>query len=109
MNKSERKYGSIPEWAKTGVIDVKNYHFRAEAHAARKSQERGGVHPTISLDSSDFQLWRRYFDVHLGGRPCVFRMLVDKAISEMTLPEQVPQWFDPSFDPSPVPIPFGPR
>jgi hypothetical protein len=28
-------------------------------------------------------------------------MLVDASIREMTVPEEMPQWFDPSFEPTP--------
>lgn len=31
----------------------------------------------------------------------VFQMLIDASIREMTVPEEMPQWFDPSFEPTP--------
>lgn len=89
----------MPDWAKTGPIDVRNYSFRAEAHCALKSAERTGIHPVITLDSGEFPAWQEYFDRHLGGRPKAFAMMLDATIREMTVPEQVPQWFDPSFAP----------
>jgi len=98
---AERKFGSMPEWAKLGPIDVRNYNFRAEAHCARASGGRGGIHPTITRNSSDFAVWNEYFRRHLGGLPLPFKMLMDGDIREMTVPETVPQWFDPSFVPDP--------
>jgi hypothetical protein len=89
----------MPDWAKTGPIDVRNYDYRAEKHCADKSKSRDGMHPTIALESPDFRLWLEYFDRWLGGRPLCFRMLMDATIKEMTVPEPVPQWFDPSFVP----------
>lgn len=89
----------MPEWAQTGPIGPKNYNFRAEAHCAGKSGTRGGNHPTITLQDPNFVLWQEYFDRHLGGRPKAFKMLLDVSIKEMTVPEPVPQWFDPSFTP----------
>jgi hypothetical protein len=62
---------------------------------------REGVHPTISLASPEKLAWHEYFDRHLGGRPLAFQMFLDGGIREMTLPEQLPQWFDPSFTTEP--------
>jgi hypothetical protein len=97
-HESNRKFGAMPEWAKTGPITVENYSYRAEAHCALKSAEREGIHPTITIESEAFPAWRNYFDQHLDGRPLIFRMLVDSVIREMTAPEPVPQWFDASFN-----------
>lgn len=96
---SERTYGSMPEWAANGPIDSKNYAFRAERHCRDKSSQRQGAHPVITRESKEFPLWEQFFDGWLGGRPLSFEMLVDATIKEMTVPEQVPQWFDPSFVP----------
>jgi hypothetical protein len=99
MKPNERKFGEMPFWAKTGPIDHRNYSYRAEAHCARKSRERDGMHPTIKRDGPTIRLWKEYFDRHLGGRPKAFKMLMDGSIMEMTVPEETPQWFDPSFEP----------
>jgi hypothetical protein len=100
MVKSERKLGVIPEWAKTGPISAKNYHYRAELHCATKSAQRSGEHPTINLESPDILIWQEYFDRWLSGRPRAFELLLDATIREMTVPEPIPQWFDPSFVPT---------
>jgi hypothetical protein len=97
---STRKFGEVPEWAKTGAISLANYPYRAEAHCALKSRDRGGMHPTITRTSPDFVTWVEYFRLHLGGDPLSLQMLMDASMVEMTVPELVPQWFDPSFTPS---------
>lgn len=51
----------------------------------------------ISLKSPEFQAWQQYFEQHLEGRPTAFKMLLTGAIENMTVPEQLPQWFDISF------------
>jgi hypothetical protein len=96
---AERAFGTMPDWARTGPIDLRNYNYRAEKHCADRSAARGGEHPTVTLTSPDFMLWREYFDRHLGGRPWAFKALLDGRINSMTLPEQQPQRFDPSFVP----------
>jgi hypothetical protein len=101
MAKRPREFGKVPEWSKTGPIDLRNYPFRVEMHCSSKTGDRAGNHPSLKLDSPDFLAWQEYFEQHLRGRPTAFSMLVDKAIEEMTVPEQVPQWFDPSFTPHP--------
>ncbi len=58
------------------------------------------MHPTITRESQEFAIWRDYFDRHLDGRPWCFKALAGGTIAEMTIPEQFPQWFDPSFSPS---------
>ena len=100
---TQRKSRAIPEQAKMGPIDLKNYSFRAEAHCALKSPGRQGAHPAIKAGSKEFWLWNEYFDRWLGGRPFVFKMLLDAepGAREMTVPEAEPQWFDPSFQPTP--------
>lgn len=102
MRKStERKYGEIPEWAKAGEIGLRNYDLRVEAHNAERSAKRGGSHPIITRKSTEFRLWHEYFARHLGGFPWAFQALLDEKIESMTLPEQEPQWFDPSFAATP--------
>jgi hypothetical protein len=91
----------MPEWAKSGPVNGRNYSYRAESHCALKSSGRNGEHPTIKLESPEFLAWHQYFDQHIGQRPRIFQMLLDKTIREMTVPEPVPQWFDPSFTPNP--------
>lgn len=98
----QRKFGTIPEWAKTGPIGLRNYPYRAEQHCSVQGQKRNGLHPTITHNGPDFPLWHQYFERHLGGRPTAFEMLLSQAINEMTVPEPVPQWFDPSFVPDPT-------
>jgi hypothetical protein len=58
------------------------------------------MHPVITHESKEFVVWQEYFDRWLGGRPKAFAMLCDGSIREMTVPEQVPQWFDTSFVPT---------
>lgn len=99
MRTKERQFGAIPEWAKTGPIDGRNYCYRAEAHCARKTVERQGLHPTIERGSDEFKLWLEYFDRHLRQRPVVFQALIDGDVREFTVPEARPMWFDPSFIP----------
>lgn len=97
LKTKERLFGAMPPWAKTGPIDLRNYNYRAEAHCADRSKDRDGLHPTISLESAELPAWSQYFERHLGGHPRAFQLLLDGTIVEMTLPEQEPQWFDPSF------------
>jgi hypothetical protein len=101
MSTKERKFGEIPDWAKTGPIDRLNYSCRAEKHCAVHGVTREGSHPTIKRGDPNFRLWAEYFDRHLGGRPMAFAMLCEGSIKEMTVPEPTPQWFDPSFTPTP--------
>lgn len=61
--------------------------------------KRPAEHPTISPGTTEFALWFQYFQRHLGGLPWAMRALLDRKISAMTVPETVPQWFDPSFEP----------
>lgn len=99
--RTERAYGAIPEWAKTGMITLRNYPYRAELHCFERSGERKGTHPTVKLENPEGKLWRQYFEVHLGGLPHCMVMLITERIIEMTVPEPVPMWFDPSFEPDP--------
>ena len=101
MDTPQRKFGAMPDWAKTGSISARNYAFRAEACCAAKSALRDGQHPTIMRDSPEFAAWQEYFDRWLHHRPVVFRMLLEASGREMTVPEQWPQWFDSSFTPTP--------
>jgi hypothetical protein len=100
----ERQLGEVPEWSKTGPIDQANYGYRAELHCLEKSAQRKGAHPTIKIDTDDFPVWRQYFEAHLGFVPVVMQAMLlnptDKT-REMTVPEQLPQWFDPSFQADP--------
>jgi len=84
-----------------GPISLKNYDYRVEQHNYQHSVERGGEHPTISLDSPDFPVWHEYFEVHLGGLPWAMNAIINKEIWSMTVPEKLPQWFDISFVPNP--------
>jgi hypothetical protein len=94
----------MDEWAKSGPIDARNYDQRAEHHCSIKSKERGGTHPTINRNSAEFLRWQEYFDRWLRGRPLAFQRLLDfDGVGdgpEMTVPESLPQWFDPSFLPT---------
>lgn len=98
---SKRKFGAMPEWAKTGPIDRRNYAFRAEAHCAQRAAERSSEHPTIRINTPEFRAWEQYFTRHLGGYPKAMQMLIDRSIVEMTVPEIQPEWFDPNFIPNP--------
>ncbi len=84
-----------------GPISLKNYDYRVEQHNALHSAERGGEHSYITLGSPDFPVWHEYFTSHLGGLPWAMQAVIDKEIWSMTLPEKLPQWFDPSFIPNP--------
>lgn len=84
-----------------GPISLKNYNYRVEQHNAEHSSKRGGEHPTIALDSPEFPLWHEYFTSHLGGLPWAMNAIINKEIWSMTVPEKIPQWFDPSFEPNP--------
>lgn len=97
---TERRFGEIPDWAKTGPIDLKNYDYRAEWHCADRSPKRGGAHPIIKLGSPEFPAWHEYFVRHLGGVPWAMKALIAGDIESFTAPEQMPQWFDPSFEPT---------
>lgn len=70
-------------------------------HCAGKGKDRSDNHPTITRDAPEFLAWQQYFEQHLGGRTPAFAALVDGAVHEFTVPEAVPQWFDPSFEPDP--------
>jgi hypothetical protein len=105
----ERPFGTIPDWAMKGPIDLRNYNYRAEKHCAGFSAKRAGEHPTITRDSKNFMVWREYFERYLGGRPWAFKALLDGRIQSMTLPEELPQWFDPTFTATPGWRPAGER
>lgn len=98
---SSLPYGAMPHWAKTGAIDHRNFVYRASAHCALKSSERGGEHPYITLDSASLPVWQEYFERHLGGHPVAFKTMLGKQTHAFTLPEELPQFFDPSFTPTP--------
>lgn len=103
MARVERAYGEVPHWTKTGPITIRNYRYRAEAHCKSKTAERSGAHPTILLGTDEFRLWRQYFERHLGGLPLVMQRMLENPDDKrsMTVPEPLPQWFDPSFEPDP--------
>lgn len=98
---SERKFGTMPDWANRGPVTLRNYPYRAEAHCAAHRDERNGEHPTIKRPSPGFSLWRQYFETHLGGLPAAMERLLqaEPERAEMTVPEREPTWFDPSFEP----------
>ena len=61
----ERRFGEIPEWAKSGgLISLKNYDFRAGGHMALHSGKRERQHPTITRQSPEFLPW---FDILSGS------------------------------------------
>jgi len=103
MAQAVRVFGEIPDWAKTGQITLRNYSYRAEAHCKAKTAERQGAHPTIKLGTDEFRLWRQYFEEHLGGLPMAMQRMLENPDDQrqMTVPEPLPQWFDPSFAPDP--------
>lgn len=57
------------------------------------------MHPTIERGTPEYLEWKAYFERHLGGLPFVFRRLMQGEQQSMTMPEQHPQWFDPSWQP----------
>ena len=103
MAQAERKFGSIPDWAKRGPIDRKNFVYRAELHCSVKSEERKGAHPTICKRMPEFAAWKAYFE-WLGGYSWVFQMILDdeNPDREYTVPELQPEWFDASYSPQRV-------
>lgn len=96
-----RKF-EMPEWAKTGPVSLKNFTWRVWQHCAEHSTKRGGSHPTIGMETPEYPLWLQYFYHHLGGLPLCARMVIEQKTQTFTAPEQVPQWFDPSFEPDPT-------
>lgn len=100
----------MPEWAASGPLTLLNYDWRAANHCIKQRPERGGSHPTLTLNVSDdrFRAWFEFFLLHLGGFPWVFHALCTKQIGEMTLPEAWPQYFDSRFHPTPnYPVKFA--
>jgi hypothetical protein len=84
--------------ATTGPVTRRNYAFRAEGYCARKSPERKGMHPTLTMQSDELGDWLRYFD-YLGRRPWAFQRMLDwpDAGHSFTVPEEKPEWFDPDY------------
>lgn len=66
-----------------------------------RSDERNGIHPTLSRDTPEFMEWWEYYDRHLGKVPITFQMFIDGQSKGYTVPEDRPEWFDPSFHPMP--------
>jgi hypothetical protein len=93
-----RPFGEIPQEEKTAQISLSNYNLRAEWHGKNKSAT---TYPTITIGSQWFPAWHEYFAKHLGGFPWAMRALMERKIQVMTVPEERPEWFDPSFTPDP--------
>ena len=101
--KPERKFGEIPEWAKTGPITLTNYDLRAEAYGA-KVKQWGDSWPFLSHDkdtkpTANEKLWADYFWEHLGGYPPSFQIFRDGTIRYYNVPDERPEVFDPSYRP----------
>ncbi len=104
---AKRAFGQIPQDKWQGAVSLKNYSYRAEAHAASKSDERKGEHPYVlhpeDPDTTEFTPsfleWERYFREHLGGYPAAFKLLMDKGAKCFVVPEMKPEWFDPTWVP----------
>lgn len=101
MAESKRKFGHIPDWAKTGPVDLKNYDLRAEWYGATIKQWGDGW-PFLSHDpaiaaTADEYAWDRYFYEHLGGYPKSYRLFRNKFIRYFNVPEARPELFDPSY------------
>jgi hypothetical protein len=90
----KREFGEIPSWAKHGPVTLANYSFRAELYCKLAGRKE---HPTIELGTTECELWRSYYQYHLGGYPQAMWMLVQNQIKEMTVPEEDPELFDPSW------------
>lgn len=88
----------IPEWAKQGVVDLKNYDLRVLWHGQTRGW--GDNWPMLTLASPFFGLWHEYFGRHLGGFPWAFSALLSGRIKQMNVPESRPEHFDPSFSPT---------
>lgn len=93
-----RQFGEIPEDQKAAPISLQNYNLRAEWHGKNKG---ASTFPTIALGSQSFPAWHEYFAKHLEGFPWAMRALMERRIQSMTVPEERPEWFDPSFTPDP--------
>jgi hypothetical protein len=68
--------------------------------AAKIFQTKGEPYPTISREKPEFAMWFEYFQTVVGAVPFVMeRALVDYSKS-VTVPTLLPQWFDPTFQPT---------
>jgi hypothetical protein len=73
--------------------------FRRAEHFIRANLA-GKELPTIRPGSEEWELWRQYFERHLGWVPLVMRKMLDRtpdASLAMTVPTQWPQVFDRDF------------
>jgi len=100
MGEVDRKFGSIPMWAKAGPISRKNYDYRAELHGFLK--QWADTWPFLSSNkelpgTANEHAWERYFTVHLGGYPTTFRMFRSGALTYLNMPEATPELFDSSY------------
>ena len=97
-----RKFGEIPEWAKTGRVTLTNYDLRAEAYGV-KVKQWGDNWPFLSHDpdiraTANEDAWSNYFWDHLGGYPPSFQLFRNGTIRFFNCPEERPEVFDPSYD-----------
>ena len=88
----------IPEWSKKGPVSISNYDHRVRWHGQIK--QWGDKWPMLRADGPTFRIWHEYFVHHLGGKPWAFQALESGRIKQMNIPEERPEWFDPSFVPS---------
>lgn len=104
---SNRKFGEIPDWAKTGPITLMNYDLRMEWYGA-KVKMWGNEWPFLSHDpdvksTANEDAWMSYFWDHLGGFPPSAKTFRDGVIRYLNVPESKPDFFDPSYAPKAAP------
>ena len=53
--------------------------------------------PTIRPNTPEWSAWRRYFVEHLGFLPYIMQLREDFGDGEMTVPAELPEKFDGSY------------
>lgn len=86
----------------TEAITAKSFFVRAQAFMAAMKADVKNNFQTIAVDTPSFDLWREYFERHLGFTPWFITALLTKQIERATVPMEFPQWFDSSFMPDPT-------
>lgn len=97
-----RPFGQIPEWAKLGMVTLRNYDLRAEAMMARMDEPIPYIRlPHLIAEDEDITgelwPWLEYWIRHLGGLPRQPRMLIEGFIEALNVPTAHPEQFDPRF------------
>lgn len=77
-----------------GPVTKETYWLRALHFVRSNNIERP---PFITLKHPAFRSWQQYFQRHLGWTPWILKALLTEQRSEMTVPCEIPSWFDPSF------------